>query len=747
MKLGPLNLKLPKVFQSAKPILNKELGETGTTILGGFITDEDYVSELAGSTAISTYDRMRKSDGVVGAALLACELPIRAANWYIEPASDDKLDVEIADFVEQALMSKMSITWDDFLRQALLMLPFGFSVFEKVFKVDEINGKQVITWKKFSPRGQSTILKWQTAEGEDGITQLPPTGRQISIPIEKLLIFTHQKEGENWTGISVLRKAYRSWYYKNHIEKFNAIGYERQGLGIPYAKLPKSFVDKDRDRMETLLKNIRANEQGYMIYPDGYDVGFMDMKAKTVKDPKDTIQRLNREILISVLAQFLDLGSGPYGSRALSADQSTTFHNNLTAVANTIKDVVNKYAVKQLVDLNFTVNEYPKLNFSQIGIIEYEKLAKAVSSLVQHKVIKPDDETEDYLRNVMSLPKKKKDEEEDKPEPKEEPKPEEKKEASEFSSWRPLTFAERKVNFRSIQRYMERNEKEMKKILRDLMGKVSRDLIHQFQIIMEMTDSTKKRKKLRDMSVKYQDDYRKIVYRTKKDNFTYGKTSAANEMKKNAPPSPAKSLQDLSKEADNLTEVMNNDMLKAGKTSFLNSIQQKQSMTKTLKGLGDAVRKEAKNVIYTVPAIIVNSGINQGRRATFNYYQNDIYGLQRSEILDNVTCNYCMSIDKRVFKFSDPFTRTDGIHSNCRGIWVEIMKDEAEKPPREGIPDSLRENFAGVNRFNPPKNPIVKKDSPAADYLKKKKKATREHKDKQELLELNEMIKDTLEDE
>jgi len=35
-----------------------------------------------------------------------------------------------------------------------------------------------------------------------------------------------------------------------------------------------------------------------------------------------------------------------------------------------------------------------------------------------------------------------------------------------------------------------------------------------------------------------------------------------------------------------------------------------------------------------------------------------------------------MSIDKRVFKKSDPFVHNDGIHSNCRGIWVEIMEIE-----------------------------------------------------------------------
>jgi len=115
------------VFKAPKK--DVELGESGTAIFGGSISDEEYVNELVGSQAITTYDRMRKSDGVVKASLLACELPIRAANWYVEPASEDEKDKEVAEFVSQNLFEKMSITWDDFLRQCLLMLPFGFMVF------------------------------------------------------------------------------------------------------------------------------------------------------------------------------------------------------------------------------------------------------------------------------------------------------------------------------------------------------------------------------------------------------------------------------------------------------------------------------------------------------------------------------------------------------------------------------------------------------------------------------------------
>lgn len=699
----------------------EELGQSGTSIFNGYITDEDYVPELSGTDAIVTYEKMRKSDGVIKASLLACELPIRAANWFIEPASDDEKDKEIADFVSDNLFNQMTITWDDFLRQALLMLPFGFMVFEKVFASINFEGKEMIGWRKFAPRLPATILKWKTEAGEDGVTQSLPTGGNISIPIEKLLVFTHNKEGDNWLGVSVLRNAYRSWFMKSHIEKINAIAFERQGLGIPYAKLPKNYTPADRTKAETLLKNIRANEQAYIIEPEGWEVGFKDMKAGTVKDPDSSIRRYNREILIGVLAQFLDLGAGNTGSRALSADQSTTFHNNLTAVARQVKDAINKYAIKQLVDLNYTVTKYPELKFSKIGVIEYDKLSRALQSLSQAGLISSDEKLEGYIRELMDLPEMPEEEEvEEKPkeEPKEKELKPEKQEASEFSGWRKLTFAEQKINFKDIQRKMDEAEDILRKKLKEILSKSSNDLIRQMQIVLETASSPEKRERLKNMSVKYQGEYRKEIFNSIKELFEYGKMMAAHEMKKTPPTSPAISLQDMSKNADGLTVMMVDGLLKAGKLALLLGLQQNRSMTDIIGKVTKSIRKEAKNIAFNTPAINVSGAINQGRRATFKAYENDIYALQRSELLDNVTCNYCMSIDGRVFRKNDSFTRNDGIHSSCRGMWVEIMKEETEKPAISGIPISLRESFETINVFKVPKNPIIRKSSPAADFLR-----------------------------
>jgi len=710
-----INFKIFKEPQTKKTVKKDvELGASGTSIFGGVISESDYIPELTGTDAITTYNKMRKSDGVVKASILACTLPLRAINWYVKPASDDKLDQEIAEFIEYNLFEAMTITWDDFLRQALLMLPFGHISFEKVFTSLEFNGKDYIGWRKFAPRLPDTIYKWQTEDNKDGITQITASKGTVSIPMDKLLIFVYDKEGDNWEGTSILRSAYRSWYFKEYIEKINAMAFERQGLGIPIIKLPEGHTTQDITKAKEILKNIRANEQAYIILPPGWEFEFVDPKANSVKDPKETIQRYNREILISVLAQFLDLGSGPYGSRALSADQSTTFHNNLTAIAKQIKDVINKYAIQQLVDLNFDVQYYPSLEHGKIGMVEYDKLAKALQSLVQTGVLKTDDELEAYIREVMGLPEKMEDTEE-KEKSKPEPKEEVKKKSSEmrfFEPWRKLTFAERKVNFKDINAKMDIAEAELKKSIKEVLKKGQTNILKQVENLLSETDITKRRQKITKLAMKYQGEYRQLILNHTKELFEYSKTLASHEMKKPVPSTPQKAISNMSLQADSLTDKMNDDIVNTAKVNTLTNLQQGKTKPQTLALVSTAVKKKVDSFWQNTPPVVVSGSINQGRRTAFDKYKDSIYALQRSEVLDTRTCNYCLSLDGRVFKKSDPFTKVDGFHTNCRGIWVEVMKEEPEKPKITGIPKSLRTAFGGqLNLVKQPTKPIIKKDS------------------------------------
>jgi hypothetical protein len=77
-------------------------------------------------------------------------------------------------FVSENLFEYMNSTRDDFLREALTMLCFGFSLFEKVYEMKE----DKIVLKKLAFRKQTTVFRRETSDGKAGITQLLPSSKE-----------------------------------------------------------------------------------------------------------------------------------------------------------------------------------------------------------------------------------------------------------------------------------------------------------------------------------------------------------------------------------------------------------------------------------------------------------------------------------------------------------------------------------------------------------------------------------------
>lgn len=279
------------------------------------------------------YEEMRSSDASIGAVLLAAELPIRATKWRINPGRTNgeitPQDEEIAEFISNCLFDYLEDgSFDDFLRQSLTMLPFGFSVFEKVYK---IKGDKIVL-RKLAQRLQASIYKWETEDKQAGITQKlfwDDSKKQdtVSIPKQYLVIFSFRREGDNYEGRSILRTAYKHWYIKDSLYKIDAVKHERLGIGIPVITLPKGASDDDKKEAETILENLRGTEQTYVVLPSpDWKIEFMDLKGGAAADASKSIAHHDRQISKSILAQFIDLGAeSSGGSYALSEDQSSLF--------------------------------------------------------------------------------------------------------------------------------------------------------------------------------------------------------------------------------------------------------------------------------------------------------------------------------------------------------------------------------------------------------------------------------------
>lgn len=388
----------------------KEYGRSGTVMHGGIIVGEEYNSNLHGQNAIRIYDTMRRSDATVRAMLQVVKLPIQTTEWSMQSASDEVADIYVSNFITRELFDR-NISFPQLLNQALGMCDFGFAVFEKVLELCNYEGNPQIGILKLGSRKQNSIYKWiMDSTGKEGITQRLRGGYDmnvVEIPREKLIIFTHDKEGDNYEGISMLRYAYKHWDIKDKLDLVNAIALEKLAIGFPVLKAPDGADPNDIELAEAALVEMRANESSFMRIPVGWELEMMDMKAGTTKDVLPTIAYHDLQIVKSVLAQFLELGSnGSGGSHALSSDQTKLFEKSLEAMADTIRATLQKELIEQLCDLNFSnlPNGYPQLRFGKIGDDKLVEMADSIQKLTSAQVLTPDAKIEAHLRNMYGLP-------------------------------------------------------------------------------------------------------------------------------------------------------------------------------------------------------------------------------------------------------------------------------------------------------------------------------------------------------
>lgn len=267
--------------------VNKETGRIGQRRYYGTFYEE-FLPELRGKRGTEVYREMSENDDIVGAVLFAVEMLVRQCNWNVEPGGNTAKDREAAEFVKQC-MDDMSETWVDTISEILSFITFGWSYHEIVYKrrMGRTKDKRtrskyddgLIGWMKLPVRAQETLYQWEY-DNEDnllGMTQLaPPDWKMCTIPVEKALHFRTKSRKDNPEGKSILRNAYRSWYFKKRIQEIEGIGIERDLAGLLIIHTPQDMDIWDRedphmvqmhDVLEKMVKSIRRDEMEGIILP------------------------------------------------------------------------------------------------------------------------------------------------------------------------------------------------------------------------------------------------------------------------------------------------------------------------------------------------------------------------------------------------------------------------------------------------------------------------------------------------
>lgn len=413
----------------------KEVGSSGLMVAAGGVLMEELHPNLAGRKALETWRAMKDNDALVGAILFAIDMLVRQVSWTVEQGDAKEEHSEFLD----SCMNDMSMSWGDFISEAMSMLPFGFAFHEIVYKQRrgiQTPGSKTPTsrfkdgkvgWRKMPLRAQETLDHWQFDDegGVEAFVQKPPPDFiDRVIPMEKGLLFRTSVYKNNPEGRSVLRSAYSSWFYKKRIQQIEGTGIERDLAGFPVFWLPAEYLATDADdaqkavvaAFDTLGKNIRRDKQEYLLMPLAYDDNgnkafdftLTNSGGTRAFDTNTIIGRYNQEIAMSVLADFILLGHEKVGSFALSSDKTDLFAVALGTILDSIADVLNRYAVPRLFALNgFPTEDLPKIVHGDMEKPDLAALGAYLGALVNAGVpLFPDEDLEAYLREAGGLPEK-----------------------------------------------------------------------------------------------------------------------------------------------------------------------------------------------------------------------------------------------------------------------------------------------------------------------------------------------------
>lgn len=410
-----------------------EVGSAGLSVNAGQIT-EDFLRQLQGRGGMAIFREMAENHPVIGATLASIEMLFRSVEWTVQPAdSDDQAAIDEAEFVASC-MSDMSTSWEDFISSVLGFLVYGYSLHEIVYKrrnglADDGTSSKFddgrIGWRKLPVRAQDTITEWRLDDHggiEGAIQQDPSAGTNVFIPIEKSLLFRTTTRMNNPQGRSILRSAYVSWYYQKRITEIEAIGIERDLAGMPVAFVPPQLLSDSATSAETqalnaikeIVRNIRRDEQEGLVFPLAYDhetgnlaydIKLMSTGGRRQFDTNVIISRYDTRIAMTMLADFLLVGHDRIGAQALSVSKIELFQDSIAAYLASIADVLNSYAVPRLLRINgIDPALAPTIAYTAPRAPDLDTISNYVSRLATAGALMPDDNLDEYLREIGGLP-------------------------------------------------------------------------------------------------------------------------------------------------------------------------------------------------------------------------------------------------------------------------------------------------------------------------------------------------------
>lgn len=398
-----------------------EIGTSGLRQFSGWVLDE-WLGELQGREAAWRYREFMDNDPVAGGFLFMIEMLAQRVTYSVEGG-----EPRWRKHIEQC-MHDMSHGWDDFICEALTHLGYGYAFHEEVFKyrrgeqpgqedmesdddtptteepqhpASSIYEDGLVGWRKLPLRAQETTLHWDFDGYSSlrGLEQLDWHGGRHSIPITKGVLIRNRRVRNSPEGMSILRRAWTSFFRMRGLQDIEAIGAARDLAGIPSAKPPPGvdlFADENKalyNEIVELVTTVHRDEDEGLVWPTAeWEFELVSSSGSRQFDIDKIIRRYEQRIAASVAADFMLLGQDGLGSYAMVDVKSELFGMAVDGMIQQILKPMNRYAIPRLLKLNgVKTTDPPKIVATTAGRIDLEKVGLFLSSLAAAGLTMPDD--------------------------------------------------------------------------------------------------------------------------------------------------------------------------------------------------------------------------------------------------------------------------------------------------------------------------------------------------------------------
>jgi hypothetical protein len=375
----------------------EEYGRSGLRHWGGFVFEEWLQQLQQGRRAAEVYREMSDQDPIIGAILYAIQMLMRRVTWWFE-----EQDTPGSKWMNEVI-NDMQFSWPDTISELMSFLPYGYSYNELCYKRREGTSRNPAQNSKFTDgqiglakialRAQDSLWKWVFDETGDilGMIQNPPPDYLLRfIPREKALHLRTTIFKDNPEGRSVLRNAYRSWWFVKNIQQIEAIGIERDLAGLPVLIPPEGVDIWDLNdpamaamfqQAKNVVSSIRRDEQEGVILPFGWELTLMASAGSRQFDTTQVITRYETRMAMSVLSDVVMMGQDKVGSYALAITKKDLLTVGIGAFLDIMSEGFNTQVIPKLWELNGRKDEMPKLCHGNPETIDLDTLGNFINRI------------------------------------------------------------------------------------------------------------------------------------------------------------------------------------------------------------------------------------------------------------------------------------------------------------------------------------------------------------------------------